>query len=48
MTMQTPTLLTRPLESIRNSVTGLDGVIEPSQQMEMRFGCLKVRHVSPP
>src|SRR6187200_1119072 len=32
---------------MRNSVTGLDGVIEPSQQMVMRFGCLKVRHFSP-
>ena len=40
-------LLTRPLESIRNSVSGFDGVREPSQQVRIFFGCLKVRHFSP-
>jgi hypothetical protein len=39
--------LTRPLESIRNSVSGFEGVIEPSQQIVIRFGRVKVRHFSP-
>ena len=47
MTIATRMLSTRRLESIRNSVTGREGVKEPSQQMRIRFGRRNVRHFSP-